>query len=72
MKLIYGFIEQVESDFPVSQLCRLLEVSRSAYYEWKAGRTHQPTQYQQVQQAKVEKAFWRHKRRYGTRRLVVE
>jgi transposase InsO family protein len=72
LKLIYGFIEQVESEFPVSHLCRLLEVSRSAYYEWKAGRTHQPTQYQQAHQAKVEKAFWRHKRRYGTRRLVVE
>jgi transposase InsO family protein len=65
-------MEQVESEFPVSQLCRLLEVSRSAYYAWKAGHTHQPTQYQQEQQANVEKAFWRHKRRYGTRRLVVE
>ncbi len=72
MKLRYGFIEQVEAEFPVSQLCKLLKVSRSAYYEWKAGRTHQPSGQQQEQQAKVEKAFWLHRRRYGSRRLVSE
>lgn len=72
MKLIYGFIEQLEAKFAVSQLCKILKVSRSAYYEWKAGRTHQPTCQQQQQQAKVEKAFWLHKRRYGSRRLVSE
>jgi len=70
--LRYGFIEQVEAEFPVSQLCKIFQVSRSAYYEWKAGRTHQPTSQQQEQQVRVEKAFWRHKRRYGTRRLVSE
>jgi transposase InsO family protein len=70
--LIYGFVEQLEAEFPVSQLCKLLKVSRSAYYEWKAGRTHQPTDQQLEQQAKVEKAFWLHKRRYGSRRLVSE
>ena len=62
----------MEGEFPVSQLCTLLKVSRSAYYEWKAGRTHQPTSQQQEQQAKVEQAFWNHKRRYGARRLVTE
>jgi transposase InsO family protein len=72
LKLRYGFIEQVEAEFPVSQLCKLLKVSRSAYYEWKAGRTHQPSGQQQEQQAKVEKAFWLHRRRYGSRRLVSE
>lgn len=72
MKLRYGFIQQVEGGFPVSQLCSLLKVSRSAYYEWKAGRTHQPTSQQQEQQAKAEQAFWRHKRGYGSRRLVTE
>jgi len=53
-------------------LCTLLKVSRSAYYEWKAGQSHQPAQQQQEELVKLEKAFWRHKRRYGTRRLVAE
>ena len=65
-------MEQVEEDFPVSQLCSVFNVSRSAYYEWKAGQTYQPGQQEAEDLVKVKQAFWIHKKRYGTRRLVAE
>lgn len=70
--MIYGFMEQVEAEFPVSQLCTIFKVSRSAYYDWKAGQTYQPGEQQEKELARLEKAFWLHKQRYGTRRLVSE
>lgn len=47
-----------------------MQVSMSSYYEYlqKRGR---PSKDQKLEDA-VVKAFWRHKRRYGTRRLVSE
>jgi transposase len=71
LKMIYQFIEQVEEEFPVSQLCKLFKVSRSAYYGWKVRQSYRPAEPQE-EQARVEKVFWLHKRRYGTRRLVTE
>ena len=32
----YGFIQDHEGSWPVVHLCRLLEVRRSAYYDWQA------------------------------------
>jgi hypothetical protein len=32
----YGFIRAHADDFPVTMLCRLLSVKRSAYYDWRA------------------------------------
>ena len=32
----YGFIRDHANDYPVKQLCRMLSVQRSAYYDWRA------------------------------------
>jgi transposase InsO family protein len=32
----YAFIRQHSNDFPVKDLCRMLSVQRSAYYDWRA------------------------------------
>jgi putative transposase len=68
----YQFIEYCEPQFPIHFLCQVMQVSRSAYYDYKNGRSHRPgSEHQQALQA-VEKAFWDHKQRYGSRRLKVE
>jgi len=49
-----------------------LEVSRSAYYDW---RTAAPTLYQQQDQKLgplIKDIFFQHKRRYGARRISIE
>lgn len=56
----------------MSELCDILEVSRSAYYHWKDVA---PTRYQQQDQElepMIQNIFVQHKRRYGARRISVE
>lgn len=64
--MIYGLIEQLSVDYPVNRLCKVLGVSRSAYYDFRA----QPPYDQRSALAKeLEQLFYQHKRRYGSRRL---
>jgi transposase InsO family protein len=55
------------TDFTVLDLCQTLGVSRSGYYAWQ----QRPARADEMT-APVKAAFWRHKRRYGSRRLTVE
>jgi transposase InsO family protein len=70
--LTYELIQQMESAFQVVALCEALGVSRAAYYRYLSGQTYQPSERKQKQIKSLEDAFWDHKRRYGSRRLVVE
>lgn len=72
MKLIYEFIQLAESEFPINVLCKYFKISRSAYYAFKTGQTHQPSAVHVGQLAQAKEAFQVHKRRYGARRLVSE
>ena len=53
--------------YPAAVLCRLLEVSRSGYYAWRARPERQDRLAPQVGEV-----FWRHSRRYGSRRITAE
>jgi len=33
----YRFVEAESSRYPVTQLCRIAQVSRAAYYQWQEG-----------------------------------
>ena len=57
---------------PVSEVCQYLEVSRSAFYAWQdAGPTKREDD--DLALAPLVRAiFHRHRRRYGTRRIVEE
>ena len=53
----YAWIQEQHAEFSVTRLCRILEVSRSGYYEW-LGRppSVQPDADQQLE-AKVQQYF---------------
>ena len=34
----YRFVEAESSRYPVTQVCRMAQVSRAAYYQWQEGR----------------------------------
>jgi putative transposase len=70
--MIYGLISELSSCYPVRILCRLLGVSRSAYYEFVSGRSWHPGPARQRLAEALEKSFEEHKGRYGSRRLCVE
>ena len=53
-------------------VCDVLAVSRSAYYAWLHGEpTRRDQEMESVSEA-VRAIFWRHKRRYGARRIAAE
>ena len=63
----YAFIATQTEQFAVTDLCQTLGVSRSGYYVWQ--QRPAPTN---ALTPEVTKAFWRHARRYGSRRLTAE
>lgn len=50
----------------------MLGASRTAYYRYKRGGSHQPTARREEKKSLVERVFRTHKRRYGSRRIVAE
>jgi putative transposase len=68
----YAWIKQQAAKYPVKRLCRLMNISRSAYYEWL---DRSPTSTEKEDQALTEmivKAFKKSRATYGTRRLKKE
>jgi putative transposase len=65
----YAWIQEQHAEFPVSSLCRILEVSRSGYYEWLARPPSAHTDTEQQIAAKVQQYFAQGRGTYGTRRL---
>ncbi|WP_187632014.1 transposase [Hymenobacter lutimineralis] len=64
----YAFIDAHAATWAVSELCRVLEVSRSGYYHWRAALLPPAPAWQAV----AQQVFTRHASRYGTRRLRAE
>jgi putative transposase len=71
---VYAGIDQLvmTEGFQASSVCDLLEVSRSGFYAW---RRMQETR-REVRDRElipwISTVFWRHRRRYGARRIAVE
>lgn len=49
-----------------------MQVSPSAYYDWRVKQERQPKAEEVEQAAQVKKCFERHRRRYGVRRITAE
>ena len=69
---MYNFIRSQEVLYPVVLLCRVLAVSRSAYYGYRSGASYRPQPAEREAETAIVKAFAAHRRRYGVRRLVPE
>ena len=71
---VYAAVPSIEqsSGAQTSVVCEALQVSRSAYYAWR-GRTPTCRQSRDIQLAhQIQAIFWRHRRRYGARRIAAE
>jgi transposase InsO family protein len=58
--------------YPVQELCRVLGVSRSAYYAWRSGHSHRLKDSKAGISQKIKSIFEEHLGRYGTRRIQAE
>ena len=71
---VYAGIEQITNPngLATAAVCDVLEVSRSAYYAWRQGESS-PRQLGNAELAPTVRAvFWKHRRRYGARRIADE
>jgi putative transposase len=66
---VYQFIRSNEKEYSCQLQCRVLEVSRSGYYAWRKGQTHQPNEKNKKMEQQIIDTFREHKRRYGSRRI---
>jgi putative transposase len=72
MKQLYSFI-RVHADFyPVQVLCRVLGVSRSAYYSWQGHKGAGADEKKKAVEQHAISIFQEHRRRYGARRVSAE
>jgi putative transposase len=72
---VYGFIAAEKTTYPVRLLCRVLQVSASAFYDWiRRGRpTVSANDLDDAHAANVLHDAWaQHRRTYGARRLTAE
>lgn len=57
---------------PVREVCQFLDISRSGYYAWRSARPTAREDEDLELAPLVRSIFHRHRRRYGTRRIVEE
>ncbi len=57
--------------FPSKEQCRVLGVSRSAYFTWRSAKSHQPKEQDKKMEQTIIDTFREHKRRYGSRRIAL-
>lgn len=70
---MYAAIDQIAGRrLSTTAVCTALDVSRSAYYAWRSGAPSARASRDEVLAPLVRRAFWKHRRRYGARRIASE
>ena len=69
----YGFIQAQQKAYPVTALCKVMQVSRSAYYAWakRPEATGKDKERQRLEQ-RAAQIFADSRHTYGSRRLSRE
>jgi putative transposase len=71
---VYAAVETIARDgrFALTQICDVLAVCRSAYYAWRDATPTPRVRATSELHDRIAAIFWRHKRRYGARRIAAE
>lgn len=74
MRDVYAGIDQlvITERFRAAKVCDLLEVSRSGFYAWRGDQESRREVRDRELIPWIRSVFWRHRRRYGARRIAVE
>lgn len=68
----YRFIQAEKANHSVRMMCRVLHVSRAAYYAWREGGTHTGSAADKEVLVHVRAIHRRHEGRYGAPRVTAE
>jgi transposase InsO family protein len=71
---VYAAINAIiqEAELSTAAVCEVLDVSRSAYYAWRDGEPSDRAHQEAALTPLVRAVFWKHRRRYGARRIAEE
>lgn len=70
---MYAAIDQIAGrDLSTAAVCSTLHISRSAYYAWLSGEPSSRASRDDELAPLVRAIFWKHRRRYGARRIASE
>ena len=72
MTTVYAFVKTIRSEHSLLRICKVMQISRSCFYEWDNKNTYQIKANNSLMEHKVITVFNDHKRRYGARRIVAE
>ena len=70
--MIYGLIQELSPAYPIRVLCKVFGVSKSAYYDYANGKSGHISDAKSDLREAVLAIFTQHKRRYGSRRIMLE
>ena len=62
----------MKNDYPIALLCEIMDVSRSGYHAWAAGRRSARERRDDALRPKLRAAFDASRQTYGYPRLTVE
>ena len=68
----YALILEYEGEYPVSLMCRVLDVSRSGYDDWKKRDESDRKVRRRLMEEKVKETYEGFEARYGARRIAKE
>jgi len=67
--MVYQFAQTESMNYPITQLCDVLQLSRSSYYAYCAGDSYAVSQERKELSAQVREVFYENRKRYGGRRI---
>ena len=65
-------VEELSQDYPVKQLCALLEVTRSGYYAWLTGQETARQIANRLLMQQIHRVYQEKKGRYGSPRVTQQ
>jgi len=70
--VIFAWIEERRSEYPLAVLCRVLEVSRSGYYAWAKRSPSETATRREALATQIQEVHTEMRGRYGSPRLTAE
>ena len=67
---MYRFVASHIGEYSVERMCKLLDISRTAFYDYVGGKSYQISDKKALYIKEIEEIFTLHKRRYGSRRIL--
>ena len=70
----YGFIRQQMKAYPVTVLCKVMEVSRSGFYDYlhRSNKKTDHSPYEAALKTRIQVIFKQHRGKYGSRRITKQ